>query len=114
MVWQVQACAEPEHWIYQVSQGDILISPEGPTQVTNPVAAGLIASDRTIQSLKKVDQAQSSTAMPSQDPWVHHDPWQPRAQTELPPHQYASMKAEVEKTVFAENQARRRQDADRC
>eukprot|EP00435_Cladocopium_sp_Y103_P020836 s2103_g5.t1 len=101
MLWQVQACTNPEHWIYQVSQSDILITPEEPPPAAPPIVPNVIASDRTIQSLKKDESAGSTQAAASSDPWLHHDPWQPRHQVEMPGHQYTSMKAEIEKAVIS-------------
>ena len=102
MIWRVQASSNPEHWIYQVSQGDVLITPELQTPVQSPAASDLIASEGTIQSLKNEKSQQPSSSAAGSDPWLHHDPWKPRASSDMPAHQYATMKSEIENN-FAKN-----------
>eukprot|EP00435_Cladocopium_sp_Y103_P009781 s4170_g2.t1 len=101
MTWIVQSAENPANWIYQVSHGDVLISPLEPESVQNPVQPAVIASDRTIQTLQKMDQPKAAAASSdSTDPWQHYDPWKKQHPPELPPHQFAMLKSALEKQVI--------------
>ena len=70
VMWLVQAAEPPTHWIFQLSHGDVLVSlEEKGTPVQEPSQA-VLASSKTIQAL------QSKQLPASEDPWIHHDPWQ--------------------------------------
>jgi hypothetical protein len=72
IMWHVQSASNPEHWIYQASHGDILISPDAQQTTQPPAKQAIIASEKTLQSLAKP----TSLAVPdSEDPWLHKDPW---------------------------------------
>eukprot|EP00435_Cladocopium_sp_Y103_P051622 s267_g16.t1 len=97
MIWQVQSSTNPEHWIYQVSHGDILISPEtAPSIAATPKPTAVIASERTIASLKQPEQPSASNH--GTDPWLHHDPW--KQQPDVASHQMTAMKESLEKSIL--------------
>lgn len=97
VMWLVQASEPPSHWIFQLSHGDVLISPEEKTQQGYDPPSTVLASSKTIQALQA-----SQPSMPTEDPWLHHDPWQSTRPTrEIPTGQIASLETRIEQTVLA-------------
>lgn len=99
--WLVHAAQSPSHWIYQLAQGDVLISRE--TKEKEQVASKfpiVAASKRTMQSLRS-----AGPELP-EDPWLKKDPWsggapaaKPAPTTGLSTHQITSLEARVEQKV---------------
>lgn len=73
-MWLVQAAHAPTHWIFQLSHGDILISPVEQPESEKPSRPTLLASKKTIAHLQK-DRVEEVAAVKSDDPWMQTDPW---------------------------------------
>ena len=104
--WQVMAPQEPTHWIYQMKHGDILIAKqEDQKETALPATGHIIASKKTISTLK-----QPQSDMPI-DPWLQADPWQapqtgrkPTATPTMPivtPGQLAALESRLEQKIHA-------------
>lgn len=116
IMWHVQSTSNPEHWIYQTNQGDILITPDASQPVPPPTKQSIIASEKTMQSLAQQPSKPSNDA---EDPWLHRDPWRTvvpaSAPATLTPHQMAELEQSLEKrlTKHALNDGKMEIDADR-
>ena len=95
-MWIVQASEPPSHWIFQLSHGDVLVSPETKGQPTQESNHAVLASAKTLQALQSKQPATGT-----EDPWIHQDPWQQtRPQTrELSTGQVIAMESRIEKKV---------------
>ena len=99
-MWALQSAQSPPSWVYQLAHGDVLISPE--EVAAQPVAQpmSVLASQKTLMSLKQPHQAPTSD-----DPWLHHDPWKSTARPkELSVGQVHSIEANLEKKLIAKLQ----------
>ena len=95
VMWLVQASEPPSHWIFQLSHGDVLISPEEKGIPTQDPPQAVLASSRTIQALQA-----TAPASTSDDPWIHYDPWTKPATREMPTSQLVSMESRIEQNVI--------------
>jgi hypothetical protein len=97
VMWLVQAAEPPSHWIFQLSHGDVLVSPEEKGPAVQEPSQAVLASSKTIQALQ-------SKSAPStvEDPWIHHDPWQAtRPSTrELSTGQVTAMESRIEQSLL--------------
>ena len=104
-MWVVQSASPPTHWVFQMQHGDVLISPDVATDSsqTNVMQPSVIASTKTLQSLKKEANHASASheheAKDKPDPWTHRDPWQSYNTRELSVGQVASMQAQLEAKI---------------
>ena len=111
--WGIQAAEPPSHWIYQLAHGDVLISPENNESEKKQQANPVLASTKTLQSLRQ--PAMQSPAMQSSqdDPWTKEtaDPWkQYKPSTrELSVGQIASIENNMERRLLNKLKA---EDAD--
>lgn len=96
VMWLVQAAEPPSHWIFQLSHGDVLISPEDKVIPVQQPPQAVVASSKTIQAL----QANAVTNSP-EDPWIHHDPWARPSTREMPTSQVASLESRIEQSIIA-------------
>lgn len=110
--WHIQAREDPSHWIWQLSHGDVLVSPLSTApEVTKPMTP-VLASARTLSSLKQTKREATSAGERSSDPWAHWDPWtktatkQPR---EMSTSQVASIEANMERRILSKLKS---EDAD--
>ena len=98
--WHVQSTTNPANWIYQASHGDILITPDQPQLTQQPAKQAIIASDKTLQSLSRQQEA---PMMEETDPWIHKDPWRHSAPTsqhaKISPQQIAEIEQNLEKKL---------------
>eukprot|EP00435_Cladocopium_sp_Y103_P026233 s1561_g6.t1 len=85
---------DPSHWIYQLSHGDILISPMESDAQSSQVQAPVLASARTLQYLRQ--KPNPPDAKGTEDPWQHYDPWQKKSSKELSVAQVAAIEANLE------------------
>lgn len=103
MVWSVQASEEPSHWIYQLAHGDVLITQESSTsEASHEVPSGVMASQKTLQTLKqKVQPWQIEAQKGNPDPWRHRDPWQSAAagSKEISVGQIAAIQSNLEAAI---------------
>ena len=69
VMWIVQAAEPPSHWVFQLSHGDVLISPEDKSTPVQQPPQAVLASSKTIQALQ-------ANVVPNanEDPWIHYDP----------------------------------------
>ena len=98
-MWAMQAANPPASWIYQLAHGDVLISPEENAPAEHIPQVQVLASTKTLQSLK-----QKSLAEVKNDPWLHTDPWKQQTPTkgrEVSVGQVAAIESQVEKRVLA-------------
>ena len=98
VMWLVQAAEPPSHWIFQLSHGDVLISPETKPAVGYDPPQAVLASSKTIQALQA-----SQPSGTAEDPWLHHDPWQSTrpATREISTGQMASLETRLEQNLLA-------------
>ena len=108
--WLVHASEDPTHWVYQLAHGDILITPEVAISVdaeAKDSSGTVVASQKTMQSLRNQKAWQSDAAQGKPDPWGQHDPWQPRSsQKEISVGQMASIQANLEASIDRKLQER--------
>ena len=97
-MWAMQASSHPPAWVYQLAHGDILISAEDVAPPTLAKPQPVLASQKTMQSLKQHGPAESS-----EDPWAHYDPWKSgnRNNKELSVGQVTSIEANLERKLIA-------------
>ena len=95
VMWLVQASEPPSHWIFQLSHGDVLISPEEKGIPAPDPPQAVLASSRTLQALQA-----TAPASTSDDPWIHYDPWTKPAAREMPTSQMVSMETRIEQNVI--------------
>ena len=64
ITWHIQAIEDPDHWVYSLQHGDVLVTK---LQDTKPVAHvkpfSIVASKKTMEHLQGTD------------PWLQSDPW---------------------------------------
>ena len=96
--------------MYQLAHGDILITPEVVSSVdaeAKDSSGTVVASQKTMQSLRNHNAWQSDAANGKPDPWGQHDPWQPRSsQKEISVGQMASITANLEASIDRKLQER--------
>ena len=97
-MWAMQASCPPPAWIFQLAHGDILISAEDAPLQAQVKPQPVLASQKTIQSLK-----QQSPASSAEDPWAHYDPWKANGRAkELSVGQVTSIEANLERKLLAQ------------
>ena len=98
VMWLVQAAEPPSHWVFQLSHGDVLVSPEDKSHPTQEPKLDVLASSRTIQALQ-TKPAQVNV----EDPWIHHDPWQTHRPStrELSTGQVTALETRMEQNVLS-------------
>eukprot|EP00438_Fugacium_kawagutii_P018203 Skav230725 [mRNA] locus=scaffold401:87585:92222:- [translate_table: standard] len=106
-IWLFQSPDLPPSWIYQMQHGEILITQEADANPVQPDQPTLLASNRTVQSLKKPEGATSS-----EDPWVHHDPWQPSRGKEISVGQMQALEMKLEQKIEDRLGAKTKEDAE--
>ena len=106
VMWIAQAAEPPTHWIFHLSHGDVLVSPEHKGPVAPEQTQGVLASTKTIQALQ-MRPMQATT----EDPWIHSDPWQSTRPTgrELSTGQVMAMESRIQQSVLTKI---RSEDAD--
>ena len=96
VMWVVQAAEPPSHWVFQLSHGDVLISPEEKGVPMQQQPQAVLASSRTIQALQA-----SATPNANEDPWIHYDPWARPNPREMPTSQVASLETRLEQSILS-------------
>ncbi|CAL1144770.1 unnamed protein product, partial [Cladocopium goreaui] len=95
VMWIVQAAEPPSHWVFQLSHGDVLISPEDKSTPVQQPPQAVLASSKTIQALQ-------ANVVPNanEDPWIHYDPWARPNPREMPTSQVASLETRLEQSIL--------------
>lgn len=95
MMWLFHAAELPQSWVYQMAHGEVLITKEPEQQSNAPNTPTLLASQHTMQSLKR------PATFAAEDPWVKSDPWlKPAPTREVSVGQMQALETNLEKKLL--------------